>query len=195
MNTLRKNPILIAVILLVASAIAAHIYFNTDLLGRVAQTSETPQARTERILNEQRKQVVDDRGYFTTLIPQSWVTQTPEPQGATLSSLIATTDDFATNQEGVITAGAHFEISARDTAPADLPTLNLLENFNTRLGDETVDLSVYRSADGSGLTLITQTSRGNTHYEILMRYNAGAYLEGEQIFLNILRSTLLTPKN
>jgi len=195
MNTLRKNPILIAVILLIVADIAAHIYFNTDLLDRVAQTSETPQARTERILNEQRKQVVDDRGYFTTLIPQSWVTQTPEPQGTTLSSLIATTDDFATNEEGVITAGAHFEISARDTAPAGLPTLNLLENFNTRLGDETVELSVYRSADGSGLTLITQTSRGNTHYEILMRYNAGAYLEGEQIFLNILHSTLLTPKN
>lgn len=194
MKTLRENPILIAVGILVVCAAAAHIYFNTDLLTRL-EPQESPQARRDRIINEQRKQVVDDRGYFTLMLPQSWTTLSGESTGTTRSSLVATTADFTTNEEGAVTAGASFEISARAGAPAGLPTLNLLESFSTRLGDTTVPVSVYRSADGSGLSLITHIPNESIYYEITMRYQVGSYPEGEQMFLDILRSASFTPQN
>lgn len=196
MNTTRINPFIVSVSVLVAFALGAYLYFNTDVFNRFRTTPEDNSSgqRTERILNEQRKHVIDEQGYFSVLIPQSWDIQMHGASGDVRGGVTGTTSDFVAGEGTGVKTGAIVEITARTSPITEAPSPVLIEEFTARLGDEPAPLKVYRAADMSTYILVVKKQQGTVYYEIMMRYNAGAYPEGENIFNTMLQSMALTPQ-
>jgi len=196
MNTTRINPFIVSASVLVAFALGAYLYFNTDVFDRFRATPEdnSSGARTERILNEQRKHVIDEEGYFSVLMPQSWEVTMHGPNGDTKSGVTATTSDFVAGEGTGVKTGAIVEITSRSSASGEAPSGVVIEEFTARLGGEPAPLRVYRAPDTSTYILFVTKQQGGIYYDMTMRYNAGAYPEGENIFNTLLQSMALTPK-
>lgn len=192
MKILSLNPLTIAIAFLVLAGTAAYVYYNTDLLDRFTQ-QETTQSERERVVTEQRKQVVDEGGTFSVLIPSSWEVVRLEP-----SLVEATTEEFEQEQreeEGtVITAGGRFTLRSSNTAiSSPLGQENLLEEYTTRAGGEAATLQVYRSAAGRNHTLLLSAQRGSTFYQATFSYNPGNFPYGEELFEDVVQSIAFTP--
>lgn len=192
MKILSLNPLTIAIAFLVLAGAAAYVYYNTDLLDRFAQ-QETPESERERIVTEQRKQVVDEGGSFSVLIPSSWEVVQLEP-----GRIEATTEGFEQEQreeEGtLITTGGRFTLRASNSAIATpLAQESLLEEYTTRAGGETATLQVYRSAAGLNHTLVLSAQRGSTFYQATFSYNPGSFPYGEELFEDVVQSITFTP--
>lgn len=192
MKILPLNPLTIAIAFLLLAGAAAYVYYNTDVLDRFTQ-QETPQSEHERIVAEQRKQVVDEGGSFSVLIPSSWEVAQLEP-----GRVEATTEGFKQEQreeEGtVITAGGRFTLRASNSAiAAPLAQENLLEEYTTRAGGEPATLQVYRSAAGRNHTLVLSAQRGSTFYQTTFSYDPGSFPYGEELFEDVVQSITFTP--